>query len=384
MDLKWNMIIKIINEESIGNPLINIKNNKIIGIQKTLGVGTILLNPIKEFIEKCMKQELEAKNIYQSIKSLKSLKSTRRLDEGEFNKEICMTYLVPNINDIPILKIFGTEFVEKNKDKCKLILYDEERDHESEIELCSFLELYLLDNVIHGKKFFKLYLVQTDYFIDLSKMFYQCATLLAVEGLNELNTEKVTSMSAMFDFCLLLQELDISGLNTSQVTDVSFMFHKCQSLRSVDFSGWNTSKLEKTNAMFEFCESLEEITGLSNWDVSNLKDASFMFNYCKNLMQISELSNWNTINLKNMTNMFKGLESMVTFPDISKWNTGKVTDMSLLFAFCSRVTSFPDLSNWDTKNVEAIPLIFHKCASLKTLPDISKWNTSKIKDFSHI
>ena len=50
--------------ESIGNPIINIKNNQIFGIQKNSGLGLLLKEPIKEFLEIIIKKEKETKNIY--------------------------------------------------------------------------------------------------------------------------------------------------------------------------------------------------------------------------------------------------------------------------------------------------------------------------------
>ena len=37
------------------------KNNKLIGIQTSLGIGTLLINPIKEFIEKIQKKKKKIK-----------------------------------------------------------------------------------------------------------------------------------------------------------------------------------------------------------------------------------------------------------------------------------------------------------------------------------
>ena len=368
----------------IGNPIINTNNNKLIGIQKSLNKGILLSNPIKEFVEKNMKQKSEAKSVFKSLRQIKTLRSTIRVDQDKFNKELTLTYLVPDKNIVPILKIFGEDFVKKNKKRCKLILYDEEKDVEYEYELGTFLTIDEINKVNHGEKFFRLFLVQTDYIFDLSMMFHQCATLLSVEGLSGFNTEQVTTMSGMFDMCVLLQEVDMSNMDTSKVKDVSFMFEKCASLKSLDFSGWDASKIKTTKAMFEYCESLEEITGFDGWNVSSLKDTSFMFNFCKKLKKISDMSNWNTSNFVNMAKMFKGMESITEFPDISKWNTNKVTDMSILFGLCSSLTSLPDISNWDTENLETLQSFCLNCASLKSLPDLSKWNTSKVTNFSRI
>ena len=234
------------NEKFIGNPIINMKNNKLIGIQTSSGIGTLLMNPIKEFIEKDAKEKEENKNIFKSFKSMKTVKSTIRKSQSEANKELFLTYFVPNINDIPIMKIFGETFVKNNKDKCKLIFYDEEKDEEFDYELCDFLEIELINKFNHGDKFFSFYLVQTDNFTDLTSMFNKCATLIKVEGLSGLNTEQVTNMAGMFDSCTLLQEVDISYMKIHQLEDASYMFRKCSFIQSLDFSGWKTSNIKST------------------------------------------------------------------------------------------------------------------------------------------
>ena len=64
----------------IGNPIINLKNNKILGIQNSQGKGILLMNAIKEFNEKNMNKEKEKANIFKSFKSVKTVKSTIRID----------------------------------------------------------------------------------------------------------------------------------------------------------------------------------------------------------------------------------------------------------------------------------------------------------------
>ena len=48
--------------KSIGNPVINIKNNKILGIQNNSGSCILLNEPIKEFVEADIKKDQENKN----------------------------------------------------------------------------------------------------------------------------------------------------------------------------------------------------------------------------------------------------------------------------------------------------------------------------------
>ena len=73
------------------------------------------------------------------------------------------------------------------------------------------------------------------------------------------NTSNVTDMSCMFDGCIGLTLLDLSGWNTSNVTDMSYMFNSCSGLTSLDLSGWNTSEVTRMNSMFSGCSKLKTI-----------------------------------------------------------------------------------------------------------------------------
>jgi len=83
--------------ESIGNPIINMKNNKIIGIQKNSGYGLLLREPIKEFFEADIKEEKETKKLYQSLKKTFTVKSTIKIDQAKLDNEIGILYLLPKI-----------------------------------------------------------------------------------------------------------------------------------------------------------------------------------------------------------------------------------------------------------------------------------------------
>ena len=278
----------------------------------------LLKEPIKEFLETIIKKEKETKNIYQSLKSTFTLKSTIKIDQAKLNNELGILYLLPLIPGIGVLKIFGEQFVKNNKDKCKLILVDNEKDEEFEHDLCAFLDLSFINKINSGRPLFKLFLVQTDYFYDLSFMFMDCFTLMSVEGLNTLYYDQVINMKSMFHSCYLLQEVIMERINTSQVKDMPFMFEKCTSLEYLNLSGWNASIVRTMKAMFESCTKLEEIEGLEDWDLSSLKDASFLFNFCKRLTQFSGVTKWKTTSITDMSYMFKGLENIKVFPHISK------------------------------------------------------------------
>ena len=277
----------------MGNPIINMDNNKIIAIQKNSGSGVLLFNAINEFMESTKKKEQLTKSIYQSYKSTATLKSTIRIDNAKLNKEIAIVYLLPEKEGITVLKIFGEQFVKNNKNKCTLILHDDEKDEEYEYNLCAYLDLDFINSINSGRKLFKIFLVQTDYFYDLSFMFCECFTLMSVDGLTDLYYDQVTNMKSMFHSCFLLQEIKIANINTSEVKDMSFMFESCKTLSYINLSGWDTKNVKTMKAMFESCGNLVEIEGIENWDLSSLKDISFMFNFCKKF-------NWHFLFIKQI------------------------------------------------------------------------------------
>jgi len=55
----------------------------------------------------------------------------------------------------------------------------------------------------------------------------------------------------------LIELSDISNLNTNRITDMSFMFDQCSSLS--DISKLNTNNVNKMNSMFQACSSLTEL-----------------------------------------------------------------------------------------------------------------------------
>ena len=159
--------------------------------------------------------------------------------QAKLNNELILYYSIPPIND---LKLFGEDFVIKNKNKCKLLILD--ADHvEHEIELCAYInpdELFLQNNIII------IFLVQTDYFTDLSFMFHKCENLIMVSGFSNIATEYVTNMKGMFEYCTKLKKLDdISNLKTGEVIDMSQMFGLCTNLIQLpDLSSWKTNNVK--------------------------------------------------------------------------------------------------------------------------------------------
>ena len=109
--------------------------------------------------------------------------------------------------------------------------------------------------------------------------------LTTINGLENLNTSEVTSMTFMFANCEALTSLDLSTFNTEKVTDMSYMFYSnsFSALETLDLSGFNTANVTDVESMFDGCTELKTITVGDGWNV----DGAFsddMFNNCTSLV----------------------------------------------------------------------------------------------------
>ena len=92
--------------------------------------------------------------------------------------------------------------------------------------------------------------------------------LQEIEGIENLNTEDVTNMNSMFNYCSKLTSLDLSSFNTSKVENTYYMFHNCSNLKTIYVSDkFTTDKVTYGDYMFSGCSKLvnysEKNTGKS-------------------------------------------------------------------------------------------------------------------------
>ena len=106
-----------------------------------------------------------------------------------------------------------------------------------------------------------------------------------IEGIENLNTENVTSMAYMFSSCSNLAELDVTHFNTANVTSMNSMFNSCRGLTSLDVTNFNTANVTSMNSMFNRCRGLTSLD-VTNFNTANVTDMSYMFSYCYSLTTI--------------------------------------------------------------------------------------------------
>ena len=115
------------------------------------------------------------------------------------------------------------------------------------------------------------------------RWFADCFYLTEIEGIENLNTEKVTNMCDMFTCCYALTSLDVSNFNTQNVEDMTDMFLGCEKLSLLDLSNFNTERVKDMSSMFSGCSTLQTIFASDKFVTNQVFDGDGMFFGCENL-----------------------------------------------------------------------------------------------------
>ena len=150
------------------------------------------------------------------------------------------------------------------------------------------------------------------------KWFWAFSNLAQIEGIEYLNTEKVTNMDWMFSGYSNLPSLDLSNFDTRNVTSMRGMFNACKGIGSLDLSNFNTQNVTDMCCMFWTCSELTSLD-LTNFDTQNVEDMSAMFIDCSNLTTIYVGDKFVTTNVSNGANMFAGCKKLKDYTN-SKTN----------------------------------------------------------------
>lgn len=214
----------------------------------------------------------------------------------------------------------------------------------------------------------------------LNKMFQTCSNLETIEGLENINTSQVASMTSMFHNCSKLQNISFgSGFTTPTVNSMSAMFMGCSSLQSLDLSSFSSEALESMSSMFEGCSNLTSIKFGDNFTIEKVKSLDKVFDGCTQLSTL-DLSKFAPISLTSMESTFNGCASIISL-NLSGFNTSSVTTMKWLFFRCSKLKTITFGSNFKTDNVLDMTAMFSNCKALTDL-DLSKFNTEKVTNMA--
>ena len=326
----------------------------------------------------------------------------------------------PKEYDSQSIRIFGKNFVNTNKNKCKIIYNNkiyELKEYFEEIDI----------NYNNNENQIKLKLKIFNNIINMSYMFCECNTLLSLQYLSKSRASKNLKKERV-------NYSDRYDLIYSSIEDPNFDFYKkdgkeniysgcdqelISSLSSIksknDDSNINYQRnlITIKNALSFFFHSNDiylsnknkekkDIKLISNGQIDNnpnLNDIVDEINEISKQKPISSLTKRNKSNIKekndgilennllpftinlniiDLGHIFEGCNSLISLLDISKWNTSSVKSMNSIFSRCKSLKSLPDISKWNTEKVRDMESMFFDCNSLISLPDISKWNTENV------
>ena len=279
----------------------------------------------------------------------------------------------------------------------------------------------------------------------LYQWFNNCGFLTSITGLENLNTENVTTMESMFNYCTALTELDLTNFDVSKVVNTSNMFNHCSLLETIyATTDWNTETNEKSYYMFQGCDKLMggamTMYQAGNYDktyahpdggVDNpgyftdpaaprpyavvTKNAdnkpvavAFYYDTNMNSLQADDVTIIKTLNTNNVAENWTGATlTSVTFDpsfagfhdlktlsgwfsgctaltelDLSNLNTENVTTMQSMLYNCTGLTEL-DLSHLSTGNVTNMQSMFNSCSSLTEL-DVSGFDMTKVTNTSRM
>ena len=118
-------------------------------------------------------------------------------------------------------------------------------------------------------------------------MFQGCIALTSLD-VSGFDTGSAESMNRMFGHMTGITSLDLSGFSTENARDLGNMFAGSTGLRSLDLSSFSTPNLEIAYTMFQGCSRLQslDISGMNTRNISEY-NLSNMFDECTSLSSIT-------------------------------------------------------------------------------------------------
>ena len=255
--------------------------------------------------------------------------------------------------------------------------------------------------------------------------FSECKNLTDIEGIEYLNTEKVTNMNSMFDRCSALTLLDLTSFNTAKVSDMRYMFMGCYTLTTIFVSDkFVTDQVTSGDNMFHMCINLigaieydgsksdhnfanyetgyftpeggfhayaefDEGTGTLTFRRGASKPAGAYDLYAgiyypgwygqrEKIKTVVFDASFANARPTSCYYWFSGCNNLTEIKGIEYLNTENVTNMSYMFVKCKALTSL-NLTSFNTEKVTDMQGMFKECSNLTSL-DLSNFNTEKVTD----
>lgn len=116
------------------------------------------------------------------------------------------------------------------------------------------------------------------------KWFDGLTNVTSIEGLENLNTSKVTTMAYMFHDCMNVSSLDVVEFQMENVESTAYMFANCSSVESLDVRWYVMKSAKDISYMFAGDLELTTIYFGANWGaIPGLENSENMFLFCTKL-----------------------------------------------------------------------------------------------------
>lgn len=131
--------------------------------------------------------------------------------------------------------------------------------------------------------------------------FYRRLTLsehieeLSQSAIEYMKSIKITNLTGTFrkDYNCNVNHLDMTGWDTSECVSFSNTFESNDGISKIDgLESLNTSKVTDMSGMFQYTTLSFDKLDLSKWDASSCKDFSYFLAYCQSVIDTLDVSGW--------------------------------------------------------------------------------------------
>ena len=286
----------------------------------------------------------------------------------KITKEIC--YNNDSDNEV---RIFGKEFVDNNKENCKIFYKDKF------IELTEFLKFDKKgENIIT--------LIEEKTIKNYCNMFDSCNNLVTMKSCKNWNMSNAENLNYMFRNCEKLADLTgVENWDISNVKEMNFTFYNCNSLTDLSpLKNWNVIKVTTMKYLFTKCKNITTTKPLIKWNMSKVKNLKNMFENCNNLTDLVGLKNWDLKSAETIEYMFYKCYNIETVDPLKNWNTSHIKNMLCVFAECEKIDRLTAIGDWDTSEVEYMNNMFYMCKNIYSADDLKFWDLAKIKSIRDV
>ena len=257
----------------------------------------------------------------------------------------------------------NSDFYQYSENITKVIFQDKMESIETELswDISKYQDkncmAYVVSNEEETEPTYTLYIQGNDkvYLDSGVSLFAGFIHLLGIEGLEYVDTSRVTNMSSMFYACSSLTGLVLNSFDTSQVTDMSYMFDNCSSLVSLDLSQFNTIEVIDMEKMFYWCENLEKLN-IKNFSFLKLKTParSFFVSVKVSYIDISNIIYESEKNIQDL--IFSTMNSFLVAYIENKINNGQiiVKDEEIKALFEEQLAQYNQVPEYADFNINII------------------------------